>query len=150
MLSKNWLHFGYNISIHVKAAGKGREWLNARGWCCFTTRGETRADALATCLYESARAWLPEMLLRTDNTDGDPDMEKDFYILRHTHCPAVLTENLFMDNRDDVAFLESEEGSQAIIDLHVEGIPPLSLVIAQKPYEKPRHSIWTVGAYSFR
>lgn len=110
------------ISIHVNAAGKGREWLNARGWCCFTTRGETRADALATCLYESARAWLPEMLLRTDNTDGDPDMEKDFYILRHTHCPAVLTENLFMDNRDDVAFLESEEGSQAIIDLHVEGI----------------------------
>lgn len=110
------------ISIHVNAAGKGREWLNARGWCCFTTRGETRADALASCLYESARAWLPEMLLRTDNTDGDPDMEKDFYILRHTHCPAVLTENLFMDNREDVAFLESEEGAQAIINLHVEGI----------------------------
>ena len=49
-------------------------------------------------------------------------MEKDFYILRHTHCPAVLTENLFMDNRDNVAFLESEEGAQVIIDLHVEGI----------------------------
>lgn len=27
-----------------------------------------------------------------------------------------------MDNRDDVAFLESAEGSQAIVDLHVEGI----------------------------
>ena len=118
--------FGSNqvvlLSIHVNAAGNGREWHKARGWCCFTTRGETKADALATCLYESARAWLPDMLLRKDNNDGDPDIEKDFYILRHTRCPAVLTENLFMDNRDDVAFLESEEGSQAIIDLHVEGI----------------------------
>ena len=110
------------LSRHVNAAGNGQEWLKARGWCCFTTRGETKADALATCLYDSARAWLPDMLLRKDNTDGDPDIEKDFYILRHTRCPAVLTENLFMDNKEDVAFLESEEGAQAIIDLHVEGI----------------------------
>jgi hypothetical protein len=27
-----------------------------------------------------------------------------------------------MDNRDDVAFLESAEGSQSIVNLHVEGI----------------------------
>ena len=27
-----------------------------------------------------------------------------------------------MDNQEDVAFLESAEGSQAIVDLHVEGI----------------------------
>ena len=42
------------------------------------------------------------MRLWTDNTYGDPDIEKDFYIIRHTSCPAVLTENLFMDNREDV------------------------------------------------
>ena len=35
---------------------------------------------------------------------------------------APSTENLFMDNREDVAFLESEEGAQAIVNLHVEGI----------------------------
>ena len=58
----------------------------------------------------------------TDYTDGNPDIEKDFYIIRHTSCPAVLTENLFMDNREDVAFLESEEGAKAIVGLHVEGI----------------------------
>lgn len=62
------------------------------------------------------------MHLRTDNTDGDPDIEKDFYIIRHTSCPAVQTENLFMDNREDVAFLGLEEGSRAIVNLHVEGI----------------------------
>ena len=110
------------ISLHVNAAGNGKEWLNARGWCCFTTVGKTEADALATCLYEAAQAQLPGQRIRKDTTDGDPDLEKDFYILKHTSCPAVLTENLFMDNRDDVAFLESAEGSQAIVDLHVEGI----------------------------
>ena len=110
------------ISIHVNAAGNGKEWKDARGWCCFTTAGETTADALATCLYEAAQAQLPGHRIRKDTTDGDPDLEKDFYILRHTRCPAVLTENLFMDNQDDVAFLESAEGVQALVNLHVEGI----------------------------
>lgn len=110
------------ISLHVNAAGNGWEWMNARGWSCYTTRGKTAADGLATILYEAAKAHLPGMCLRTDYTDGDPDIESNFYILRHTICPAVLTENLFMDNKEDVTFLESEEGSQAIVNLHVEGI----------------------------
>ncbi|MBR1699160.1 MAG: N-acetylmuramoyl-L-alanine amidase [Bacteroidales bacterium] len=54
--------------------------------------------------------------------DADPDQEADFYLLRHTSCPAVLTENLFMDNPADCAFLLSEEGQQALVDLHVDGI----------------------------
>lgn len=110
------------LSIHVNAAGNGQNWLDARGWSCFTTRGKTKADALASCLYEAAKRHLSGMRLRTDYTDGDPDIEKDFYIIRHTSCPAVLTENLFMDNREDVAFLESAEGSRAIVNLHVDGI----------------------------
>ena len=110
------------LSIHVNAAGNGQNWLDARGWSCFTTRGKTKADALATCLYEAAKNHLPGMKIRTDFTDGDPDIEKDFYIIRHTSCPAVLSENLFMDNREDVAFLESEEGAKAIVDLHIDGI----------------------------
>lgn len=69
------------LSLHVNAAGNGREWMNARGWSCYTTRGETAADGLATALYEAAKDWLPGMRLRTDYTDGDPDIEKDFYIL---------------------------------------------------------------------
>ena len=36
--------------------------------------------------------------------------------------PSVLTENLFMDNKEDVKFLLSEEGKKQIIDLHVQGI----------------------------
>ena len=55
-------------------------------------------------------------------TDGDPDKEESFYILKHTVCPAVLTENLFQDNKEDVAFLLSPEGKKVIADIHVKGI----------------------------
>ncbi len=110
------------ISIHCNAAGHGDRWLSARGWCAYTTRGATPADALATALYDAAKAHLPGMRLRTDYTDGDPDQEKDFYLLRHTLAPAVLVENLFMDNLDDAAFLLSPEGQQTLIDLHIDGI----------------------------
>ena len=82
----------------------------------------TLSDELANCLYKAARKYLPGQRIRTDYTDGDPDFEKNFYLLRNTYAAAVLTENLFYDNPDDLAFLESEEGQKAIVALHVEGI----------------------------
>ena len=41
---------------------------------------------------------------------------------RDTNCPAVLTENMFQDNKEDVDFLLSEEGKQMITYIHVNGI----------------------------
>ena len=96
--------------------------MQARGWEAWTSVGQTKADKLATCLYESAERYLPGMKMRKDMTDGDPDKESGFYILKHTKCPAVLTENLFQDNREDVDFLLSDEGKRTIVDLHVQGI----------------------------
>ena len=107
------------ISIHCNAAGNG-SWMSARGWEAWTSVGNTEADKLAVCLYEAAgRAGFK---LRKDETDGDPDKEAHLYILKHTVCPAVLTENLFQDNREDVDFLLSEEGKRPVTDLHVNGI----------------------------
>ena len=110
------------ISIHVNAAGNGSEWMNARGWSCYTNPGQTRADELATSLYQAATDHLYGHNIRMDYSDGDPDLESSFYILRHTLCPAVLTENLFMDNHEDVKFLESSAGALAIVNLHIDGI----------------------------
>ena len=76
--------------IRVRLTAFGRNWLDARGWSCFTTRGKTKADTLATCLYEAAKNHLSGMRLRTDFTDGDPDIEKDFYIIRHTSCRSLF------------------------------------------------------------
>ena len=109
------------VSIHCNAAGNGSDWMSARGWEAWTSVGITKADKLATCLYEDAEHCLPGMKMRKDMADGDPDRESQFYILRHTNCPAVLTENLFQDNREDVEFLLSEEGKRAIVSLHVWG-----------------------------
>lgn len=109
------------VSIHCNAAGCG-DWMQGHGWEAWTSVGQTKADKLATCLYEAAEKCLPGMAIRKDMSDGDPDKESQFYILKHTNCPAVLTENLFQDNKEDVEFLLSEEGKRAIVVLHVNGI----------------------------
>ena len=110
------------VSIHCNAAGKGDRWYNATGWCAYTTPKDTPADRLATCLYNAAPIHIPDQRLRMDLTDGDPDIEASFYLLRHTSCPAVLTENLFMDNQADVEYLLSDIGQTNLVNLHVTGI----------------------------
>ena len=110
------------VSIHANAAGDGSQWMKARGWCAYTCKGHTLSDELANCLYKAARKHLPGQRIRSDYTDGDPDLEKNFNLLRNTFAAAVLTENLFFDNPQDLTFLESEEGQKAIVALHVEGI----------------------------
>ena len=110
------------VSIHVNAAGKGDRWYNATGWSAYTCKGQTRSDKLADCLYKQAGLWLPGHRLRMDYSDGDPDIESDFAILKKTACPAVLTENGFQDCEESLQFLESKEGKEAIIGLHVDGI----------------------------
>lgn len=110
------------ISIHCNAAGDGKLWHSARGWCAYTCEGHTQSDELASSLYSAAYLNLPGFRIRTDYTDNDPDLEKGFYLLRNTYCAAVLTENLFMDNLKEASFLLSKVGQKCLVDLHVEGI----------------------------
>lgn len=111
------------ISIHVNAAGDGSEWTKAVGWECYTSPGKTKADKLATCIYEEASLYIPEVSkMRPDLSDGDPDKEARFYMLTHSKCPAVLTENLFMDNKSECKYLLSLKGKAAIANIHIKGI----------------------------
>ena len=110
------------ISVHVNAAGDGSQWMNATGWSCYTCKGETQSNKLADRLYQAAVKNFPGKRIRTDYSDNDPDWEENFYILRKTLCPAVLSENFFMDSHSDLEYLQSRAGKQAIIDTHVEGI----------------------------
>ena len=88
------------VSIHCNAAGSG-EWMNARGWSAYTTKGKTKADELANRMYDAAACFITGQKIK---------------------CPAVLTENFFMDNKEDIAYLTSMEGKQNIVNTHVEGI----------------------------
>ena len=110
------------VSIHVNAAASDGKWHDATGWEVYTSVGKTKADELATCLYNAAKFNMKDKKMRTDYSDGDPDKEAHLYVLKHTNCPAVLTENFFQDNKKDVDYLLSDEGFHSIVRLHVEGI----------------------------
>ena len=103
------------VSIHANAGG-------GTGWEAFTSVGETRSDKFATIFYEMAEEIFEGWAIRQDTTDGDPDKESQFYILRKTHCPAILTENFFMDTEKDCKFIMSEIGRRKVADFHVQAI----------------------------
>lgn len=110
------------VSVHANAVGDSSQWMNGKGWEAYTTKGKTKSDVLAEFLYKRAEQNLKGRKIRKDTTDGDSDKEADFYIIKKAKCPAVLTENFFYDNKDDLAYLTSDEGLHAVERTHVEGI----------------------------
>ena len=49
-------------------------------------------------------------------------IKENFTILYNTRCPAVLTENFFMDNEKDCLFILSDEGIERIAEMHFKAI----------------------------
>ena len=110
------------VSIHCNAAGADGKWHTGTGWEAITSVGQTKSDKLANCLYDAAKKNFTSVKIRTDYSDGDSDKEAHLYVLRNTQCAAVLTENLFQDNKQDVDYLLSDLGRHQIARIHVEGI----------------------------
>ena len=120
--------FGKNclyISIHGNAAGNGKNWMKARGWSIYTTKGYTKSDPIAEIFIKKAEEILPYVgcnVRKYSSKKYEGDWEENFYVLRNTVMPAVLTENLFYDNLEDVAVMMSEDGLEALAKIHVEAI----------------------------
>ena len=112
------------VSIHCNAAGDGSRWMRARGWSIFTTKGITKADALAGCIWDRAKETFKDPLtVRSYSNDKmGHDYEENFYILLHSYCPAVLVENFFQDNHEDVEYLLSDDGKVTCAEVIVLGI----------------------------
>lgn len=110
------------LSIHSNAAGDGSKWMSAQGWSCYTSKGETKSDVIAECLYDAFEAEFAEKKIRKDMSDGDRDWEENFYVLQKSKCPAVLLENFFYDNRDECAWLLKDETKERIADAILKGI----------------------------
>ena len=110
------------VSIHANAAGNGSAWMNARGWSCYTSRGKTKSDQVAECLYDAFEAEFQDRKIRKDMSDGDRDWEENFYVLEKSKCPAVLLENFFYDNREECAWMLQEETKRRIASAAVKGI----------------------------
>lgn len=108
------------VSIHCNAAGSGLDWMNAKGWSVFISNNSSnKSKKLAECLFDAASN---QGLTLRKYSQTQVYWKQNLAICRETYCPAVLTENLFQDNKEDVEFLLSEKGKQAIVKLHVDGI----------------------------
>lgn len=109
------------VSVHLNASPPvDGKWHGATGWSGWVSSNcSANSKKLAKLLYSEAEKrglqgnrWVPDCKYWV----------ADYYILKNTNCPAVLTENLFQNNKDDVKMLLSEKGKQAIVDLHVAAI----------------------------
>ena len=108
------------ISIHCNAADSGASWMNAHGWSVFVSNNaSSNSKKLADCLAKAAGS---QRVLVRRPSPGQIFWEQNLAICRDTNCPAVLTENFFQDNKDDVDFLLSREGKDAVARIHIEGI----------------------------
>ena len=110
------------VSVHANAAGNGSAWMNASGWSCYTSKGKTKSDQVAECLYDAFEEEFQDRKIRKDMSDGDRDWEENFYVLEKSKCPAVLLENFFYDNREECAWMLQEETKKRIASAAVKGI----------------------------
>lgn len=108
------------ISVHCNASGSDNNWGSANGWSVFVSQNASnKSKNLASCLKKAADSEGLKVRLQYPNKSY---WVQSLAICRDTACPAVLTENLFQDNKDDVKFLLSEEGRQKICNVHIKGI----------------------------
>lgn len=108
------------VSIHNNAAGSGGRWLSARGFSSHVSlNASDRSKLLAKYLWKAA---IDNGMKGNRSVPSEMYIAQNLAMCRDTLCAAVLTENLFQDNREDVAFLLSEKGKQAVTSTHVQGI----------------------------
>lgn len=108
------------ISVHINAAKSDNKYHEANGWTVWLYTNASAKSRKAGQIF-SANA-------KKMNLTGNRVLSllgyytANFYILKNTLCPAVLCENMFMDNKEDEAFLLSDEGKKILIDLYINSI----------------------------
>lgn len=108
------------VSIHNNAAGADGKWHTATGFSVFISKNASeKSKRLARIFTENATAM---GLMGNRAVPKEKYWVQSLAMTRDTACPAVLTENLFQDNKEDVDFLLSEEGMRLVTELHVKSI----------------------------
>lgn len=88
------------VSIHCNSAVR-----QVRGFEVFTTPGRTLSDAAATECFKTYGEEFPTLPRRMDSSDGDPDKEANFAVLRLSQGPAILFELDFISDAEGELFL---------------------------------------------
>lgn len=108
------------VSIHINACGDGSSWFKAQGFEVYVSlNASDKSKDLARTFttYSSLKHLEGNRCI-----PGEKYWSKNLGICRDTLCAAVLTENLFMDNKEDMSYLLSDAGKNDIVNLHVESI----------------------------
>ena len=108
------------VSIHNNAAGSDGKWHAASGFSVFVSKNASANSKRLAKIFTGNAAAMGLMGNRA--VPPEKYWVQSLAMTRDTICPAVLTENLFQDNEEDVKFLLSEEGKRAIVTLHVNSI----------------------------
>ena len=116
--------FGNCVYVSIHSNGFTKE--SANGYSVYTSRGETKSDKIADVFVKNMMVNFPERKLRKDIRDGDLDKEANFYVLKHTTCPAILIENFFMTNYFECQLLLNKEFQNKIALCHSESIKQIS------------------------
>lgn len=109
------------ISVHNNASPPvDGKWHKATGWSGWVSRNcSQNSKKLAQILYAECEL---RNLQGNRNAPKEKYWQADFYIIKKTKCPAILTENLFQDNKEEVEYLLSDKGKDEISQLHVDGL----------------------------
>jgi len=100
------------LSVHANAAGDN--WSSATGIETFCYRFYSKSERLA-------KVFQSHLVTATGWRDRGVK-EANFYVLKYTRMPAVLTENGFYSNRQECEKLLSAEWRQKIARAHLEAI----------------------------
>ena len=102
------------VSVHANAFGNGRDFNGAKGICTFHHYRSNDGKRLA----ENLQKWLGDFTDFRDRGVRSNDSWANFYVLRKTNMPAVLSENGFMTNFDDATALLDPEVRRKIAWAH--------------------------------
>ncbi len=102
------------VSVHANAFGNGKDFNSAKGICTFHHHKSVAGQKLA----ESLQKHLADLTPLRNRGVRSNDSWANFYVLRKTHMPAVLSENGFMTNFDDASALFEPEVREQIALAH--------------------------------
>lgn len=109
------------VSVHSNAGPTqgGRKWVapsisGIETWHYHNSRNGTKLAGIFQRELIEATGWKNRKLKTT--------REKGLYVLVHTSMPAILTENGFFNNRQEVEKLMQDDVRQSIADAHVAAI----------------------------
>ncbi|MED3783451.1 N-acetylmuramoyl-L-alanine amidase [Geobacillus stearothermophilus] len=123
----NKLKADYFISVHINAGG-------GTGFESYIFNNTKDAKTIA---YQNVIH--AEIMKGIGNVTDRGKKRANYAVLRETHMPAILTENLFIDNANDAAKLKSEQFLLQVAHGHVIGLEKaFGLKKKAKPQPQPK------------